>query len=59
MQKFNILYDKQDEGEFFHFYCKELNGLFMEVVQRKDNYNRFGEVNAQVRLAAQERNRNQ
>jgi 4-hydroxyphenylpyruvate dioxygenase len=59
MQKFNILYDNQDEGEFFHFYCKELNGLFMEVVQRKGNYNRYGEVNAQVRLTAQERNRTQ
>jgi len=57
MQSLNILYDRQESGEFFHFYGKELNGLFMEIVQRKGSYNRFGEVNAQVRLAAQARGR--
>jgi len=53
MQKFNILYDKDENGDFFHFYIRELNGLFFEVVQRNDNYQRYGEVNAQIRLAAQ------
>lgn len=30
-------------------------GLFIEVVQRISGYDRYGEVNAQVRLTAQER----
>jgi 4-hydroxyphenylpyruvate dioxygenase len=59
MQKLHILYDRQESGEFFHFYCHELNGLFIEIVQRKGSYNRFGEINAQVRLAAQARSRTQ
>jgi 4-hydroxyphenylpyruvate dioxygenase len=57
MQTFNILYDKQENGSFFHFYLKELNGLFIEIVQRTGTYDRYGEVNAQVRLASQERDR--
>lgn len=61
MQDNNILFDenfeKNTEGSFFHFYCKELNGLFIEVVQRIGNYDRYGEVNAQLRLAAQARDR--
>ncbi|PWK17597.1 4-hydroxyphenylpyruvate dioxygenase [Arcicella aurantiaca] len=57
MKQFNILYDRQESGEFFHFYCTEINGLFIEIVQRKGLYNRYGEVNSQVRLAAQERER--
>jgi 4-hydroxyphenylpyruvate dioxygenase len=48
---------KSQKGAFFHFYCKELNGLFIEVVQRIGNYDRYGEVNAQLRLAAQARDR--
>lgn len=57
MEECNILYDRQADGEFFHFYFKELNGLFFEVVQRKGMYERYGEINAQIRLAAQERDR--
>ena len=57
MEEYNILYDRQADGEFFHFYFKELNGLFFEVVQRKGMYERYGEINAQIRLAAQERDR--
>jgi 4-hydroxyphenylpyruvate dioxygenase len=57
MQTFNILYDKHEDGSFFHFYLKELNGLFIEIVQRTGTYNRYGEVNAQVRLASQARGR--
>ncbi|MFY7888817.1 MAG: bifunctional sugar phosphate isomerase/epimerase/4-hydroxyphenylpyruvate dioxygenase family protein [Spirosomataceae bacterium] len=57
MKTHHILYDRQEDGEFFHFYCKEINGLFIEIVQRKGCYSRYGEVNAQVRLAAQRRNK--
>jgi 4-hydroxyphenylpyruvate dioxygenase len=57
MEASNILYDRQETGEFFHFYLKEIDGLFFEIVQRKGNYHRFGKVNAQIRLTAQERYR--
>jgi 4-hydroxyphenylpyruvate dioxygenase len=55
MQAYNILVDKNTEGMFFHFYLKEIDGLFFEVVQRIDKYDRYGEINAQLRLAAQAR----
>jgi 4-hydroxyphenylpyruvate dioxygenase len=47
-----ILYDCADGGEFFHFFTRTINGLFFEVLQRR-NYDRYGEANAAVRLAAQ------
>ena len=57
MQDAHILFDRNEEGSFYHFYLKELNGLFIEIVQRVGNYDRYGEVNAAVRLASQARNR--
>ncbi len=57
MRELNILYDVQGEGSFYHFYFKEQNGLFIEVLQRVGGYDRYGEPNAQVRLAAQARDR--
>ncbi|MEY4933677.1 MAG: hypothetical protein RIS64_36 [Bacteroidota bacterium] len=57
MRELNILYDVQGEGSFYHFYFKEQNGLFIEILQRIDGYDRYGEPNAQVRLAAQARDR--
>lgn len=57
MQALNIFFDRNTEGSFFHFYLKEVNGLFFEVVQRTGKYDRYGEVNAQVRLASQARDR--
>jgi 4-hydroxyphenylpyruvate dioxygenase len=55
MEEFNILVDKNPEGTFFHFYLKEINGLFFEIVQRLGHYDRYGEINAQLRLTAQSR----
>jgi 4-hydroxyphenylpyruvate dioxygenase len=57
MQQNHILFDQNTEGVFYHFYFKELNGLFIEIVQRVANYDRYGEVNSQLRLAAQSRDR--
>jgi 4-hydroxyphenylpyruvate dioxygenase len=57
MRALNILYDVQGESSFYHFYFKEQNGLFIEIVQRVGGYDRYGETNAQVRLAAQARDR--
>ncbi|ELX7501041.1 sugar phosphate isomerase/epimerase and 4-hydroxyphenylpyruvate domain-containing protein [Vibrio fluvialis] len=54
MQEYNVLYDENDDGHFFHFYTKEHFGVFFEVVQRV-NYQGYGEPNAHIRLAAQAR----
>ncbi|OQQ02514.1 xylose isomerase [Vibrio campbellii] len=53
LQRNNILYTEDDTGCFFHFYTKEVNGLFFEVVQRVGNYKKYGETNAFIRLASQ------
>ncbi len=54
LQQYNILYDDNEDGQFFHFYTKERFGVFMEVVQRV-NYENYGEANAHIRLVAQAR----
>lgn len=53
MKAHNILYDRNDQGEFFHFYTEQIHGVFFEVVQRVAGYDNYGEANAFVRLAAQ------
>lgn len=55
LQAHNIMYDRNEEGEFFHFYTEEVHGVFFEVVQRVGDYSRYGEANAFVRLASQAR----
>lgn len=60
MQQANILFDQQGDAHFYHFYLNQWEGpsspgLFVEVVQRAVGYDRYGEVNAQVRLTAQAR----
>jgi 4-hydroxyphenylpyruvate dioxygenase len=47
-----IFYDRNDGGEFFQLFTRSTNGVFFEVVERRD-YDRYGESNAPVRLAAQ------
>lgn len=54
MRTLNILYDEDDNGFFFNVYLREVNGLFIEILQR-EGYKRFGEINAAVRLASQAR----
>ncbi|MCG7601530.1 sugar phosphate isomerase/epimerase and 4-hydroxyphenylpyruvate domain-containing protein [Halomonas sp. McH1-25] len=54
MRSRNILYDRNDDGEFFHAYTETFMGrFFFEVVERRGNYTQFGAVNAPIRLAAQ------
>jgi 4-hydroxyphenylpyruvate dioxygenase len=53
LQRFNILYDANDDGEFLHFYTREVQGVFFEVVQRFGGYKAYGEANAHIRFAAQ------
>jgi len=58
MRELEILYDRNDDGEFLHFYTAVLGGrVFLEVVQRIGGYAGYGEVNAPVRMAAHRRAR--
>jgi len=51
----NILYDQDGEGNpYFQLFTRDINGLFLEVVQR-NGYSGFGAANAPVRIAAQAR----
>ena len=49
----SVLYDRDEHGEFLHFYT-ELAGarVFFEVVERVGGYRGFGVVNAPIRMAA-------
>lgn len=50
----NILYSRRDKGEYFQIYSIPIfDGLFFEVVQRKNGYQGYGARNAPTRLAAQ------
>lgn len=57
LRNLNLLYDENETGYFIHFYTREVNGVFFEVVQRHQ-YAGYGEINAHVRMAAQARERN-
>lgn len=51
----NILYDRDDNGEFLHFYTSTIGSVFFEMVERRNDYQGYGAPNAPVRLAAQHR----
>jgi 4-hydroxyphenylpyruvate dioxygenase len=49
----SILYDRDEHGEYLHFYTAIAGGrVFFEVVQRIDGYAGYGAANAPVRMAA-------
>jgi 4-hydroxyphenylpyruvate dioxygenase len=51
----NILYDRDEGGEFFQFYSKPFaEGFFFEIVQRS-GYRGYGAANAPFRIAALKR----
>jgi 3-dehydroshikimate dehydratase len=51
----NILYDKDENGEYLQLYTKSFKDLFfLEIVQRR-SYKGFGAINAPIRLNAQSR----
>ncbi|MBL8587279.1 MAG: sugar phosphate isomerase/epimerase and 4-hydroxyphenylpyruvate domain-containing protein [Methylobacteriaceae bacterium] len=54
MRACDVLYDEDAGGRYFQLYTTDVNGLFLEIVQR-DGYDGFGAVNAPVRMAAQTR----
>jgi 4-hydroxyphenylpyruvate dioxygenase len=53
IEDLGVLYDRDGEGDFLHFYTETVGGLFFEVVQRRGGYDGYGAPNAPVRLAAQ------
>lgn len=55
IQALNILYDADSRGgQFLHAYSTAFESrFFFEVVQRIGGYDRYGEINAPVRMAAQ------
>ena len=56
LRRYNLLYDRDDKGEYFQLYSANLgDGFFFEVVQRKGNYAGYGAINAPFRIAAQKR----
>nr|WP_055484410.1 sugar phosphate isomerase/epimerase and 4-hydroxyphenylpyruvate domain-containing protein [Streptomyces sp. WMMB 322] len=59
LRELNILYDRDEHGEFFHF-CTGILGsrVFFEVVQRVGGYRGDGAANAPVRMAAHRQARN-
>lgn len=55
LREWQLLYDRDEHGEFWHFYTRRIGRMFFEVVQRGDGYAGYGAPNAPVRLAAQAR----
>jgi 4-hydroxyphenylpyruvate dioxygenase len=54
----NILYDRDDNGEFLHAYTDPFDDrFFFEIVQRIGGYQQYGAANASVRMAAQAKRR--
>lgn len=52
----NILYDRDDNGEYFQLYSRNYGeGFFFEIIERKGGYSGYGATNAPFRIAAQKR----
>ncbi len=52
----NLLYDRDEAGEFFQLYSRTFGeGLFFEIVERRGAYGGYGAPNAPFRIAAQRR----
>ena len=57
LQALDLLYDRDEKGEFIHAFTETFEDrFFFEVVQR-DGYEGFGAVNASVRMAVQAQRR--
>ncbi|MEW9871146.1 TIM barrel protein [Arthrobacter sp. HS15c] len=53
LQGLNLLYDRDADGEFLHFYTATVGSVFFEMVERRGNYDGYGAPNAPVRHAVQ------
>ena len=56
LRRQNILYDRDDDGDFYQLYSPAFGqGFFFEVAQRSTGYRGYGAPNAPFRIAAQKR----
>jgi 3-dehydroshikimate dehydratase len=56
LRAYNILYDRDADGEYFQLYSESYgDGFFFEVVERRAGYSGYGAANAPFRIAAQKR----
>ena len=53
LKELNVMYDRDEAGEFLHFYTHPIGTVFLEVVERRGGYEGYGALNAPIRLAAQ------
>ncbi|MDQ1054045.1 4-hydroxyphenylpyruvate dioxygenase [Arthrobacter sp. SORGH_AS 212] len=53
LRELNLLYDRDADGEFLHFYTATVGSVFFEMVERRGNYSGYGAPNAPVRHAVQ------
>jgi 4-hydroxyphenylpyruvate dioxygenase len=52
----NMLYDRDDRGEFLQLYARnDDDGFFFEIVERRGDFQGYGAANAPFRIAAQKR----
>jgi len=53
LQELDLLYDRDGDGEFLHFYTATVGSVFLEMVERRGGYDGYGAANAPVRHAVQ------
>lgn len=53
LAELGVLYDRDERGEFLHFYTRTVGSVFFEFTERRGDYDGYGAANAPVRLAAQ------
>lgn len=53
LRELHLLYDRDADGEFLHFYTATVGSVFFEMVERRGAYDGYGAPNAPVRHAVQ------
>ena len=55
LRSLNLLFDRDDRGDFLHFYSEVVGNVFFEVIERQNGYDGYGANNSPIRIAAQYR----
>ncbi|KAI5777575.1 hypothetical protein EDC01DRAFT_791537 [Geopyxis carbonaria] len=59
LASFNIMYDRDDKGEFLHLSTEQFQDrFFFEIVQRSPGYTHFASINAPIRMSIHHERRN-
>jgi len=59
MKSYNIMYDRDNQGEFLHLSTEQFRDrFFFEVVQRINGYEHFASINAPIRMSIHHERRN-